>query len=144
MSPEQDWTSAASDLRRRVQRKLPSLGPHHACSDPFPQSALVKPSIPCPPLKKRTANHTAEDKPGEDSKAGKTPSTPKCREAWAKSNGYTKYLPLDHRNTSEDEPAAVPVTQGPPCCIWQEPCSFGIEGVFSDWCSAALPRSSKD
>lgn len=52
----------------------PAWAPTMPCSDPFLQSALVKPSIPCPPLKKRTA----KDKHRRgDSQAGKTPPCPR-------------------------------------------------------------------
>lgn len=55
----------------------PAWPPTMPCSDPFPQSALVKPSIPCPPLKKRTANHTAKDKPGEGTQRLAIPPAPR-------------------------------------------------------------------
>lgn len=73
MCPEQDRTRQLQTSGEEFRGSCPAWAPTMPCSDPFLQSALVKPSIPCPPLKKRTA----KDKHRRgDSQAGKTPHAP--------------------------------------------------------------------
>lgn len=118
-----------SKLQKKSSEKTAQLGPP-PCLVQIHFFGAPRPSPPFLVLLLSRGQPTTQQKTnqGRGLKGWQDRHTLSAQKPGQSLNGSTKHFPLNHRNTSEDGPAAAPVTQGPPCCPWQEPCSFATEG----------------